>query len=125
MNIHIKTTKITLTDAISEYVNKRLDKIEKLTSDDPSAQCDVELGRTTAHHHKGDVFKAEIHLVGANGLNIYTSIEGEDLYAAVDQVRDAVVRDFTSTRKKQSSRIRRGGARIKQMMKGLWTRGNN
>ena len=71
------------------------------------------------------MFKAENHLVGANGLNIYTSIEGEDLYAAVDQVRDAVVRDFTSTRKKQSSRIRRGGARIKQMMKGLWTRGNN
>jgi ribosomal subunit interface protein len=120
MNIHIKTTNITLTDAISDYVNKRLEKIEKLTSDDPSAQCDVELGRTTAHHNKGEVFKAEIHLVGAAGLNIYTSVEREDLYVAVDEVRDAVLREFTSTRKKNTSRVRRGGARIKEMMKGMW-----
>ncbi len=124
MNIHIKTTNITLTDAISDYVNKRLEKLEKLTSDDPSAQCDLELGRTTAHHNKGEVFKAEIHLVGAAGLNIYTSIEKEDLYAAVDAVRDAVLNEFTASRKKHASRIRRGGARIKDMMKGMWPWGN-
>lgn len=125
MNIHIKTTNITLTDAISDYVNKRLDKIEKLTASDPSAHCDVELGRTTAHHNKGDIFKAEIHLIGADGLNIYASIEREDLYVAVDEVRDAVVREFTSGRKRRSSRIRRGGARIKAMMKGMWPWGND
>lgn len=120
MNIHIKTTNITLTDAISDYVNKRLDKIEKLTGGDPSIQCDVELARTTGHHHKGEIFRAEIHLVGAAGLNIYTSVEREDLYAAVDEVRDAVLREWNSGRKKHASRIRRGGARIKEMLKGIW-----
>lgn len=125
MNIHIKTTNITLTDSISDYVNKRLEKIEKLTVDDPSARCDVELAKTTGHHHKGEIFKAEVHLVGAAGLNIYTSIEREDLYAAVDEVRDAVIREFTSSRKKNTSRIRRGGARIKEMLKGMWPRRGN
>ncbi len=120
MNIHIKTTNITLTDAISDYVNKRLEKLEKLTSDDPSSQCDVELGRTTAHHNKGEIFRAEVHLIGAGGLNLYSSIEKEDLYASIDEVRDAIVREFTSSRKKNTSRIRRGGARIKSMMKGMW-----
>ncbi|OHA16811.1 MAG: ribosomal subunit interface protein [Candidatus Taylorbacteria bacterium RIFCSPHIGHO2_02_FULL_45_28] len=120
MNTHIKTTNIALTDAISDYVNKRLLKIEKLTNGDSSAQCDVELARTTTHHNKGEVFRAEIHLVGAAGLNIYTSIEREDLYTAIDEVRDAVIREFTGNRKKKMSRIRRGGARIKEMVKGMW-----
>jgi ribosomal subunit interface protein len=125
MNINIKATNFSLTDAINDYVGKRLDKIAKMVQDDPSAKCDIELGRTTAHHNKGDIFRAEIHIVGASGLNTYAAIEREDLYAAVDEVRDAIVRDLTSTRKKQTSRIRRGGARIKQIIKGLWPGKNN
>lgn len=125
MNTHIKTTNVTLTEAISNYVNKRLEKIDKLTSDDTSVQCDVELGRTTAHHNKGDIFRAEIHIVGANGLNIYSSIEKEDLYVAIDEVRDAVLREFKASRKKNTSRIRRGGAKIKAMMKGMWPWASN
>lgn len=125
MNINIKTTNFSLTDSINDYVSKRLDKISRMVADDPSAKCDVELGRTTAHHNKGDVFRAEIHVVGASGLNVYAALEREDLYAAVDEVRDAIIRDLTSSRKKQMSRIRRGGARIKEMMKGLWTSKNN
>ena len=119
MNTHIKTTNITLTEAISSYVEKRLEKISKLTVSDPSAKCDVELARTTTHHHKGEIFKAEIHITGA-GLNLYSSIEKEDLYAAIDEVRDAVLRELKSSRQKDMSRIRRGGAAVKNMMKGLW-----
>lgn len=124
MNIHIKTTNITLTDAISTYVNKRLEKISKLTSDDPSVQCDVELGRTTAHHNKGDIFRCEIHLVGS-GTNIYNSAEREDLYVAIDEVQEVVLRELKSGKKKSTSRIRRGGAKVKEMMKGMWPWGKN
>lgn len=124
MNIHIKTTNITLTDAISMYVNKRLEKISLLTISDPSVQCDVELGRTTAHHNKGEIFRCEIHLVGS-GINIYTSAEKEDLYAAIDEVQEGVFRELTTGKKKSTSRIRRGGARIKAMMKGVWPWGKN
>ncbi len=122
MNTHIKTTNITLTDAISSYVNKRLEKIEKLTSDDPSAQCDVELGRTTAHH-KGDIFRCEIHLVGA-GINLYKSVEKEDLYIAIDEVQASILQDLKSSKNKNTSRIRRGGAKIKDMVRGIWPWGN-
>ena len=120
MNTHIKTTNITLTNAISDYVAKRLEKIEKLLNDDPSAQCDIELGRTTHHHNKGDVFRAEIHITGRAGLNVYSSIEKEDLYVSIDEVRDAILRELNTSRQKHVSRIRRGGARIKAMVKGLW-----
>lgn len=124
MRTNIKTTNITLTDAISAYVNKRLEKIGKLIGDDTSVQCDVELGRTTAHHNKGEIFKCEVHLVGSN-INIYNSVDREDLYAAIDEVQDSVLRELKSGKEKYVSRIRRGGARIKNMMKGLWPWGKN
>ena len=119
MNINIKTSAITLTPAISDYVGKRFEAIEKLLNEDPSVKFDVELARTTSHHNKGDIFKAEVHII-AKGENIYASIEKEDLYVAIDLVRDEVVRKINSTKKKRTSLLRRGGAQIKNLMKGIW-----
>ncbi|MEK7646473.1 MAG: ribosome-associated translation inhibitor RaiA [Patescibacteria group bacterium] len=119
MNINIKTTALTMTDAISEYIAKRLEKVTKLIGEDPSVQCDVELARTTSHHNKGDIFKAEIHIVGA-GKNLYASSEKEDLYTAIDDVQNEIVRELTTDKEKKQSMIRKGGARMKAMMKGLW-----
>lgn len=119
MNTNIKTTNITLTDAIAQYVTKRLEKVDRLLAGDTAVQCDIELARTTAHHNKGDIFKAEAHIVGP-GLNIYHASEKEDLYAAIDEMRDGVLREIKSSRQKSMSRIRRGGATIKNMMRGVW-----
>jgi ribosomal subunit interface protein len=119
MNINIKTTAITLTPAISDYTNKRLDKIALLLQDDSSVQCDIELAKTTGHHNKGDIFKAEIHIVGA-GKNIYSSVEKDDLYAAIDIVRDEIVNKLSSEKNKRVSMLRRSGAKMKGVIKGLW-----
>jgi ribosomal subunit interface protein len=119
MNTNIKTTAITMTDAISEYVARRLEKITKIIGEDPSIQCDIELARTTSHHNKGDIFKAEIHIVGAN-RNLYASSEKEDLYSAIDVVQDEILRELKTDKEKKLSMIRKGGARMKSMMKGLW-----
>jgi ribosomal subunit interface protein len=118
MNINLKTSGITTTPAISEYLNKRLKKLDKLI-DNESVICDVEIGRTTAHHNKGDIFRAEIHIVGA-GRDIYASSEKEDLYVAIDDTSDEVLQMIKSDKKKSTSLIRRGGARVKAMVKGLW-----
>lgn len=119
MNINIKTTAITLTPAISDYTSKRLEKIDLLLQNDPSVQCDIELAKTTGHHNKGDIFKAEIHIVGAN-KNIYVSAEKDDLYTAIDIVRDEVVNKLSSEKGKRVSMLRRGGAKMKGIVKGLW-----
>lgn len=119
MNINIKTTNVTLTSAISDYVEKRLKKISKLLNHDASAQCDVELAKTSEHHQKGDIFKAEIHIVGI-GKNIYASSDNIDLYSAIDSVRDEILRELKSNKEKRISFVRRGGAQVKAMIKGLW-----
>lgn len=119
MNINIKTTNITLTEAISEYVSKRMKKVEKLLAYDPTVKCDVELAKTTEHHNKGDIFRAEIHIVGVE-KNVYVSAEREDLYSAIDAVRDEVLQELRVKKEKSISFIRRSGARVKAMAKGLW-----
>ena len=119
MNINIKTTAISLTPAISEYVSKRLEKIGKLLANDAPVQCDVELGRTTEHHNKGNIFRAEIHIVAA-GKNLYASSEKDDLYVAIDAVKDDILSELKAGKGKKISLIRRSGARVKNMMKGLW-----
>ena len=119
ININIKTTAITLTPAISDYTNKRLEKIMHLLDNDKSAVCDVELAKTTGHHQKGNIFKAEVHIVGA-GKNYYASSERPDLFAAIDLVRDEITHEISAGKAKRISLIRRSGARVKNMVKGLW-----
>lgn len=119
MNINIKTTGISLTPAITEYVNKRLIKISKLIQEDATIQCDVELGKTTGHHQKGSIFRAEVHVVGA-GKNAYASSEQGDLYSAIDEVKDLILSELKAAKGKRISIVRRSGARLKNMVKGLW-----
>ncbi len=123
MKINIKTTVLDLTPAISDYVEKRFEAIEKFFADDSTAQFDIELARTTNHHKNGDIFRAEIHIV-AKGVNTYASAEKEDLYIAIDTVRDEVLRKVKSSNEKHRSLVRRGGARIKNIIKGLWSKNN-
>lgn len=123
MNINIKTTALDLTPAISEYVEKRFDAITKFFIDDTTAQIDVELAKTTNHHKNGDIFRAEIHIV-AKGINTYVSSEKEDLYMAIDTVRDEVLRNVKSSNEKHRSLVRRGGAKIKNIIRGIWSKNN-
>ena len=121
MNINTKATSVSMSPAISDYLDKRLEKIATIVGDDTSVQCDVELARSSSRHQKGDVFRAEIHIVGA-GRNVYASSEKQDLYAAIDEVRDEIIRKLTAGKAKRISLIRRSGSRVKDMVKGLWSR---
>lgn len=118
MNINIKTTNITLTEAISDYASKRLEAVKQFLQNDETVLCDVELGKTTNHHKNGDIFRAEIHITGKD-KDVYASAEESDLYRAIDIVRDDILNKIRSLKSKKISLIRRGGAKIKEMIKGL------
>ena len=119
MKINIKATGITLTPAISDYVEKKLSAIEKyLDKSQQQAVAQVEVGRNTKHHKSGEVFMAEVHLSGV-GLDLYAISEQADLYAAIDLVKDEIVRSLTQLKGKRQTLSRRGAQMVKNMMKGL------
>ncbi len=120
MNIQIKTKGgLALTPAITEYVHKRVASFEKFLSGDTTAQAAIELGKSTNHHKHGDIFSAEVHLV-AKGRDLFAGAEKEDLYAAIDAIKDEVLRELSSAKEKRLSTLRRGGAKVKNIIKGIW-----
>lgn len=118
IKINIKATNITLTLAISEYIEKKISTLDKFYKKEEEIIANVEVGRTTRHHKSGDIFRAEIH-INSRGNEYYASVEKEDLYAAIDEVKDEIVRELTSTRKKALRLFRRGGAVVKNLLKGI------
>jgi len=121
MRINIKGTGMEITSAIGDYLNKKLEHINKFVDPaDESALCDVELGKTTKHHNKGDLFRAEINL-HIKGKNLRAVSETEDLYASIDEVKDEMTRELLSSKDRKVSLIKRGGAKIKNVLKGIFT----
>lgn len=118
MRINIKATGIELTPALAEYAEKKIAGIEKYFNASHNAVAQVEVGKSTQHHKSGNVFKAEIHVIGA-GLDLYAASEQADLYAAIDTVRDEIVHKMTHEKGKRFALARRGGQAVKNMIKGL------
>lgn len=118
MKINTKATGITLTPSIVDYIEKRVKTFEKFLAGVEDILVNVEVGKTTKHHKSGDVFRAEVQVV-ANGKTYYAVAETEDLYAAIDEVKDQVTRELTSKRKKTSDLFRRGGAKVKDLLRGF------
>ena len=119
MKINIKGTGITLTPEIRAYLERRLESIRKFFLDEgESSIIDIELGKTTAHHQTGDIFRAEINIhVRKNSFRAVS--EGEYLYSAIDDVKDEIFRVLSTNKEKRNSLMRRGGQKIKAILRGL------
>jgi putative sigma-54 modulation protein len=119
MKINEKGTNMKISLEIKDYLYKKLAHIDKfLDPNDQSILCDVELGKTTNHHKGGEVFKAEINLHIA-GKNLRAVSEMEDLFAAIDVAKDEMIRELQLNKEKRVSSVKRGGAKIKNIIKGV------
>jgi ribosomal subunit interface protein len=117
MNIVIKSTNLELTPALRDYTEKRLRSIVKYTGGD--ATITVEIGKTTAHHKQGEVFLAEVHVLTPLGKQHHAASEKGDLYEAIDDVRNEIVRELASAKGKRETLFRRGAQKVKWMMRGF------
>lgn len=118
MKINTKATNITITPAIADYIDKKISMLQKFLKSAEEVLVNVEVGKTTKHHKSGDVFKAEIHLL-AGGEDYYAVVETNDLYAAIDKVKDEVAHELTSKKKKTLRLLRKSGAKIKNLLKDI------
>lgn len=119
MNITIKATNVEINDKINQYLTKKLSTIKKFLHDE--AIVVVELARTTNHHKKGDVFKAEIRINKAKiikGKNPYAVAESTDLYSAIDIVKDEIHDMLASAKDKNQVLKKKGAQAVKKLIKG-------
>lgn len=114
--INTKATAIELTEELSLLLDQKLEPLEKLIPEGETAvTCDVELERVTGHQ-SGKIYRAEINLF--LGGKLYRA-EGMDdqIEKAIDEMRDAVKSELRRANEKKDSMIRRGGRKIKEMMR--------
>ncbi len=119
---NLKATHITITPDIQSYLDKRLSSLEQfIGKDDSGVVCNVELERFV-RHRRGDVFRAEITMSTRDGL-YRAEAKGESIEAAIDKVKDEVVRELRRKKRKRTHLSRRGGAILKDFTHSLSARG--
>lgn len=105
-----------VTDAIQQYVRKRVAALEKLTKRLQPSTLGVELGRPSEHHNKGEVYYAEFQ-ADINGEKFFASANAEDLYAAIDEVQADMKRQVIDWRKKQKTLGKKEGRSFKKFLR--------
>lgn len=99
MQIQIKATKIELTDAIRDYVQKKVDMLEKYTGDLPVINCHFEVGLAVGGQNSGEIYLAEINL-DLNGHLLRVEKTEKDLYKAIDKVKEHMEQEIIRYKEK-------------------------
>jgi ribosomal subunit interface protein len=127
MKINIKTTNIGLDEALKVWTETRMVELEKFLGgfgpgDFPEkglrekVEVWVEIGRTTRHHLKGDVFRAEaqMHLPKKS---LRAEAIHEDLRMAINLVKEELESEIRKYRGRRIARARGWSRKTKEWMR--------
>jgi putative sigma-54 modulation protein len=125
MQINLQSKNIELTEAIKDYVLKRVTNLEKLLSNIETkkgeAKVKFEVTKTTNHHKAGEIFHADC-IISVAGKKYYGSSDNEDLYSAIDEVKNTLFNDIQKNKDRRQTLYKRGALSVKKMLKGLSSR---
>jgi putative sigma-54 modulation protein len=111
MLININATGMELTEPIKQYVNEKFGDMDKFF--DNIQRTDIDVGMRTQHHNKGKIFYAEAN-VHVPGKDIRIVKDTEDLYKAIDKVRDHLKNELKEFKEK----MRRTDKKVLRAQKG-------
>lgn len=118
MNIHIKATNIDLTDTLRDYVHAKIGSLGKIIGSSEDVNIFVEIGKESNHHNKGEVYMSEVR-TRISGKEYYIKKFESNLYAAIDAVKDDLLRDVKVDKKRGETLFRRGARSLKKRIKGM------
>lgn len=101
MRVIIKSKNLELTEAIKVWIEKRIKSLEHYLkgfeeiSDfrKQKIELEIEVGKESRHHRKGEVFFAEFNLVLPGG-NLRAKKIGDDLRAVIDEAKEDLERSI-------------------------------
>ena len=123
MQINLQGKNIELTQVIKDYISKRVTNLEKLLfrieQGRGKVMVNFEVSKSTNHHKSGEIFHADC-LIKIDGKEFYGSADKEDLYQAVDVVKDSLYNEINKNKDRRQTLFKRGASSIKKMLKGLF-----
>ena len=122
MKINFQAKNIEITEAIHDYVEKRVTNLGKLLSEIEAHDGEVivlfSVSKTTHHHKGGEVFHADCS-INIKGKKFYSSVNKQDMYEAIDEVKENLFREISKNKDKKISLLHRGARKIKNAIKGF------
>ena len=115
MRVSIHQKNLEITPALSDFINsklvkpleRRLKNFEKL-----SPLLEIEVARTTRHHHKGKVYHAEANLTLGGDL-LRAEVDDQDIRTACDLLEKELLGELSRHLDKQRSTAKKTGRFVK------------
>lgn len=116
MRVTIRKKNLELTGPLREYIERKIvQPVEKRLRqmDHDSPILDIEVARTTHHHHKGLVYAVSVSLTLKDTL-IRAEAADMDIHAACDALEDELTREIVAYKGKAQSLLKRGARQAKK-----------
>ena len=122
MRISINTKDITLTPALEAYIEEKftshIRKFVEAKNDPDLPLLAIDIGRSTRHHKKGNIFYAEANLQMGKIL-LRAVAESEDIHSACDLMRDELEREIKKFSEKRKTLQKKGARAAKEEMRNM------
>ena len=90
MQINIKGIQLEITPSLQFYIEQKfgpLTRFIKKFDEEGVIEFDLQVMRTTKHHHKGSIYRAQAHLRLPKKV-VHIASENYDIRAAIDVLKD-------------------------------------
>lgn len=118
MQTSIKATQFKLTPANNEYIQEKLVRtVERLTTftDTKGVRAAIEVEKTTRHHQKGQVWRAEA-MVSIAGKILRCEEFGQSFQEAVDILEPRLAQEIKRWKGKTQDLEKRGARKVKRKL---------
>lgn len=108
-----------LTEAIRSYLGDKMSCLHKYFNHSQDAiTFNARLGKTSNHHNHGKIFYVEVS-IHTPGKNFGARQEAEEIYTAIDLLKDELAKNITHYKKKTLALARKSAQRFKQEVRAV------
>jgi ribosomal subunit interface protein len=113
--INYKATNTELTQELQTLLESKFTSLEKYIGDETDVKCEVEFSKS-APQESGNVYTVEANL-WLKGTMYRAEATEDQFEKAIDEVRAELDKELRRATKKQNSLLKRGGRKLKEMMR--------
>ncbi|CAN5748065.1 hypothetical protein BH11PAT2_BH11PAT2_01350 [soil metagenome] len=119
IQLDVKITNLELTDEESAYFLEKIQMLNKqLDPNSDPVHVRAELEKHAGYASDEKRFRAEVNL-DASWIHLRSVAENSTLKAAIDEMKDDLLRQIVDYREKHTDLSRKGGAEVKEMMREI------
>lgn len=113
--INFKATNVSLEPKLQDLLEQKLQTLEKFIGEETDVKCDAEFEKATPSQ-SGNVYRVEVNL-WLHGKMYRADATESSFEMAIDEVRNELDKELRRANKKRESLIKRGGRKIKEMLR--------